>query len=40
MVIPLNVTDAVPAGNYRVQIEFISATQQYGCVYIDGIQVV
>jgi hypothetical protein len=33
----LNVTDAVPAGEYRTEIHFLSATGQTGCVKITQI---
>jgi hypothetical protein len=33
----MNVTSAIPTGNYRARIEFTSATGQKGCVSVTGI---
>jgi hypothetical protein len=39
MNMPMNITSAVPSGEYRAQITFRSASGQTGCVRITGIEV-
>jgi hypothetical protein len=35
----MNVTSAVPTGNYVAQIDLISRTNQRGCVKMEGIEI-